>query len=271
MTDQPQGPEWWLASDGKWYPPDQAPAVPPRETWAAAATPSPPSGGMSSGAKVALIVGVSILVLVVLAGLAALLLGTDSTSSSQSTESTIDVDGGAAVEVPDGYALIEGEGVSIAVPEDWQEIAPDDFAMSAEEYAEAFPDAPEGMFEQGSMLVDRGAVLAAFGLTDDFSSNVNILNAPGEAPLGVVEDQVGSELSSFGAEGLSFDRVDLPAGEALRVEYTLDVALPDGRSLPASGVQYYVPFDGRTYIVTVSTRDQIDELAEIMADTFRVT
>ena len=25
MSQQPQGPGWWQASDGKWYPPEQAP------------------------------------------------------------------------------------------------------------------------------------------------------------------------------------------------------------------------------------------------------
>lgn len=27
MSDTPQGPGWWQASDGKWYPPEQAPAT----------------------------------------------------------------------------------------------------------------------------------------------------------------------------------------------------------------------------------------------------
>lgn len=29
MSDTQQGPEWWLASDGKWYPPQDAAATPP--------------------------------------------------------------------------------------------------------------------------------------------------------------------------------------------------------------------------------------------------
>lgn len=33
MSDQSQGPGWWQASDGKWYPPEQSPA------------PAPPGGG----------------------------------------------------------------------------------------------------------------------------------------------------------------------------------------------------------------------------------
>ena len=39
-----QGPGWWQASDGKWYPPEQTPAVPatPQPTPAAPATPTAP-------------------------------------------------------------------------------------------------------------------------------------------------------------------------------------------------------------------------------------
>ena len=29
MSDASQGPGWWMASDGKWYPPEQRPAAPP--------------------------------------------------------------------------------------------------------------------------------------------------------------------------------------------------------------------------------------------------
>jgi hypothetical protein len=40
MSDASQGPGWWQATDGKWYPPqEQAPAVPP--TYQAAPSPQP--------------------------------------------------------------------------------------------------------------------------------------------------------------------------------------------------------------------------------------
>src|SRR3546814_4443455 len=29
MSEQSQGPGWWVASDGKWYPPEQAPGPAP--------------------------------------------------------------------------------------------------------------------------------------------------------------------------------------------------------------------------------------------------
>ncbi|MEJ5255891.1 MAG: hypothetical protein WHS89_11115 [Acidimicrobiales bacterium] len=38
MSDTPQGPGWWQASDGKWYPPEQAPGAQPASTPAAAGT-----------------------------------------------------------------------------------------------------------------------------------------------------------------------------------------------------------------------------------------
>jgi hypothetical protein len=39
VSDTPQGPGWWQASDGKWYPPEQAPG----------ATPAPSGGGGAPG------------------------------------------------------------------------------------------------------------------------------------------------------------------------------------------------------------------------------
>jgi hypothetical protein len=44
MSDQAQGPGWWQASDGKWYPPEQRPARPEPETRAATG-PGPDQGG----------------------------------------------------------------------------------------------------------------------------------------------------------------------------------------------------------------------------------
>ena len=281
MADQSQGPGWWLASDGKWYPPDQAPAVPPPEMWASPPGGPSPSPGMSTGVKVTVAVVGVLAGLALLGVLALVTLGEESGSTSSQTGTAIDPgaeepdegagDEVASADVPDGYALIEGDGVSIAVPEGWEEVPSEDFAMSPEEFRTAFPDAPEGMFEQGSAFVEQGAVLVAFEVTSGFASNVNIIAAPGEAPLGVVESQVEAQLGTLGAEIGSIERVELPTGEALRVAYTLDVAAPDGSTVPASGVQLYVPRDGSTFIITVSTGGEADEIAGVAGDTFRVS
>jgi hypothetical protein len=44
MSDTSQGPGWWLASDGKWYPPEAWTGPPRQSDAAAAATPSYPGG-----------------------------------------------------------------------------------------------------------------------------------------------------------------------------------------------------------------------------------
>ena len=44
MSDMSQGPGWWQASDGKWYPPEQAPGAQPPAAQPPAAQPPPAPG-----------------------------------------------------------------------------------------------------------------------------------------------------------------------------------------------------------------------------------
>jgi uncharacterized RDD family membrane protein YckC len=48
MSDTSQGPGWWQASDGKWYPPEQAPGAQPTAPPTAAPT-GPPPGAPPAG------------------------------------------------------------------------------------------------------------------------------------------------------------------------------------------------------------------------------
>ena len=48
MSDTARGSGWWQASDGRWYPPDARPGVPPPPEAASAGWSSPP-GGSGSG------------------------------------------------------------------------------------------------------------------------------------------------------------------------------------------------------------------------------
>ncbi len=280
MSDQQQGPGWWLASDGKWYPPDQAPVVPPPQTWGPPPGP-PPRQGMSSGTKAGIIAASVIGAFVVLIA-AVTLLGEESTSRFSSTGSAIgdasddrddepDPSAGGPVDVPEGFEVIEGDGVSIAAPGDWTVLDAGDVDMTSDEFTEAFPDAPPEMVEQGADMFAQGAVLVAFDFTDAaFASNVNIIDVPGEAPLGLVSDQAQQQIQALGGEVLDHGTVDVAVGEVARVEYTLAVTLPDGSTTPTGGVQFYVPLDGRTYIITVSSVGEVAELADRMIDTFRV-
>jgi uncharacterized membrane protein len=50
MSDTSQGPGWWQASDGKWYPPEQAPGGPP--PGAPTARPAGAGGGVDIGGSI---------------------------------------------------------------------------------------------------------------------------------------------------------------------------------------------------------------------------
>jgi len=265
MSDRQEGLGWWLASDGKWYPPDRAPAVPPADTWAMppeGPPVPPPKGGMSSGGKVALVItGVAGTLVLLLA--AVFVLGSESEPDGPGPVDEV-------ADVPDGYELLEGVGVTIAVPESWVEIDADDATMTPEDFRAAFPDAPESLLDQGAAAVDRGSVLVAYDVASglDFD-NLNIIEMPVRLPLDVIESQARVELSGVGADVAGFEEVDLPAGDALRAEYTLEVALPEG-TLDAVGVQYYVVTDEHTYVVTFTGPGAVD-LAARMIETFRAS
>ena len=69
MSDVSQGEGWWQASDGKWYPPDLRPDLPPPPKQPKSSLPQPgsppaPSTSPSVGKRVGVAVGVVVLVIV---------------------------------------------------------------------------------------------------------------------------------------------------------------------------------------------------------------
>jgi hypothetical protein len=174
-------------------------------------------------------------------------------------------------EVPDGFTLLEGDGVAMAVPESWVQIDAADASLTPEELAELYPGASPELLEQGLAAFEQGAVLVATEVTSaDFADNVNVLEAPTEVPLDVLEQQGEQEITSLGGQVESVERVDLPAGEAIRLAYSIEGVAPDGSAFTVRGVQHYVPIDGRTYIITVSSGADPTPLSDPMAETFRV-
>lgn len=274
MSDQSGGPGWWLASDGKWYPPDQAPPVPPPDTWARPAPGPAPRPGPSSGANAALVVA-GVLGVLLMVGAVVVLTGSDDrTDDADATAGTEDREGAEqapAPTIPDGFVLAEGDGASIAVPASWTVLDPEAVAMSTEELAAAFPDAdPEVLRQESSMFVE-GAVLVAFDLGDEeLASNVNILRFPTDQGLDDLGEQAEQEIDAFGGEVRASSVVQLPVGPAVRVAYDADVTGPGGSTHRASGVQHYVPLAGQTYVVTTTGQAGVDALADEMMATFRV-
>jgi hypothetical protein len=83
VSDASQGPGWWLASDGKWYPPEQAPQPQPPQPPSPAPTPGPPTSmpppvpqqsgqgsGISKGCIYALVAAAAVVVVGVFGAIA---------------------------------------------------------------------------------------------------------------------------------------------------------------------------------------------------------
>lgn len=198
-------------------------------------------------------------------------------AGTATTEQRSDADGGGSDdggliggEVPDGWKVVDGDGVRIAVPDAWIDVPLEDLQMGSEDFQELMPDADEAMLNQAAAVVQQGGVLLAFGPPEDgFTDNLNILQLPVATGLDQLEREAELGMQALGAEMHSLDRVELPAGGAIRVSYTAGFQSPDG-PFSVEGVQLYVPVDDATFVITVSAVADPGELADQMAATFEV-
>ncbi len=60
MSDQSQGPGWWMASDGKWYPPASNPAPPPPGQFAAPFQPAYVQRSTNGMAIASMVLGIGV-------------------------------------------------------------------------------------------------------------------------------------------------------------------------------------------------------------------
>ncbi|MGE3620781.1 MAG: hypothetical protein AB7L84_09990 [Acidimicrobiia bacterium] len=189
----------------------------------------------------------------------------------------VDEGGTQAPVTPAGFEVVEGDGVSIAVPGEWQglDLTAGDIEAILDEVESNNPEMADVLGSQAQALLSQGAVLFAIAPPeDDFSDNVNVIEVPGRVPsFDEMEDQIEGIISSFGGELEDTSRVEVPAGAALRVLYSAEFAGADGAPVAVQGVQYYVVADDDlSYVVTVTLGSGGDpELADEIAGTFATT
>jgi hypothetical protein len=102
MSMQPQGPGWWRASDGRWYPPRPSPAYPPQSFGAGPPVPQTKSGGKGW-------------VVVVLAIVAVVLIG-GATAAYFVYRSVAGVVGGGGLDCPTAEDISSLVGSSVTGP-----------------------------------------------------------------------------------------------------------------------------------------------------------
>jgi hypothetical protein len=263
LPDTPvQGAGWWMASDGKWYPPHLAPGY---RSPVAPITPAAPASRTQVVARIGIVLSVLLAVVGICAASIRLgqaepeftrVAGAIDTPRADGTTPAV-----AAAEVPEGYRLLTGEGVSLAAPEDWQDLDTDVLGLTPDRLAEMFPDLDPALAQGASAILEQGALVFAVDMSGDTRGyNVSVLTTPQTSPADVIAEVLPDALESTGIVVRESGVVDLPAGEAVR----LVLSSVGGTELDA--VQYYVPGDDVTYVVTV-TGDA--GLGDGMMQTFR--
>jgi hypothetical protein len=176
-----------------------------------------------------------------------------------------------AAALPSGWHRVTGDGVSLGVPEDWTAVPLDQVELGSEDLKDVLPDADEAMLDQAASIVQQGGVLLVFGPEGDaqFTDNINVLELPVAAKPEQMEDEASAGLEQVGATLHSMDRVEVPNGTAVRVAYAIEFQGPDG-PVSIEGVQFYVPGDGKTYVITLSALADPGDLADQMLPTFEV-
>lgn len=175
---------------------------------------------------------------------------------------------------PAGYSVVKNDdaGVTLAVPDDWSSLT---LTEDVSELNRTINSLRVGRPEIGEAL-NQARILATrlrgrvFAVHPDGSTYASVtVDRAQERTLDEVLAVVREALAEEGASGLSDERVNLAAGPAVRVSYSIEQPSEDGDGTPIDKVQYYVLKDGRAYLLEVGGEAEPD-LADTIADTLRI-
>jgi len=170
-------------------------------------------------------------------------------------------------------ANVQKEGFAIALPPGWIEfdLSQSDLESAFSEMSQANPQMANALSGQIASLAAQGIKLyavesAANYASTGFASNLNIIKQP--VPDDMTLDQLAKQSLDEIKKQLNLtqdikffkNRLNINSGEAERVQYSLNINLPAGKSLPASFSQYISIYGGNAYILTYTTTDaQFDQ------------
>lgn len=153
---------------------------------------------------------------------------------------------------------VASAGFSIAVPESWRTISADEFAEGGD-WEAAITETP-ALAPYREALQGPDSVLKFVAVDprvqDEFATNLNVIveKLPAGATFEDYEQAFISQLESLPnlVGAIDRQRVDLPAGQALRVSYRLEL-LTSGRTLTVSTLQYALVGKGLAFTLTYTT------------------
>ncbi len=161
----------------------------------------------------------------------------------------------AASQATTGRIELPDKGFAVTLPDGWQSFPVDPVAL--QKMADAL-GTKTGIGESLQRAIDAGQTAAlsfwAFDMGDAApgSRNVTVITQPAaNIPMSLVESALKGQISAIGGVGkIDSQTVTLPAGEALRLTYTLTVPTAAGKDIQTSQAMYWIQGDKRTIIIT---------------------
>jgi hypothetical protein len=149
---------------------------------------------------------------------------------------------------------VEIPGLAITLPDGWKTLPLD--RQDFEELIDAYPiDSPVR-----TLLESQVGTIAVTGIrlfavdarprSDIFGANLNVLELP-NMPLPLYSGVIEGQLEMLGATEVEVDDIELPAGEALRARFALDVPIDGGATVRVVAAQYVVASGEQLFIVSI--------------------
>jgi hypothetical protein len=169
----------------------------------------------------------------------------------------------ASADAPAGWARVDGDGFSIAVPAEWRTVSAGDLADAGifDEMRDANPEAA-GVIDQAQSALESGQIaLFAFDpgertTESGFATNLNVIpvsDVGGSDIEQAAHDMAQAiELQIPVSGEIEVDTAELPAGNAAVVRYRWLIGLPTGTSIEAAVTQYLIVIGDNGYILTMT-------------------
>ena len=167
----------------------------------------------------------------------------------------------------DGWTVytMEEDGFTVALPPEWQRLEMDPAKMQAAvgQVAENNPEFSKMLTQQAQSILATGVSFYGFDLSLEsvqsrFITNISILKAPldVDVDLDVVAQLNVNQIEMLPGvqKPVENTAVELPAGDAHRLRYTMKMNMASGEETNAAFTQYIFLEDGIIYVMTMTTR-----------------
>ena len=209
-----------------------------------------------------------VIVPLLLAGCGGSASGTSSSTTKSSQASTIVNHTPPPLEYGWTLASVKNEGFAIGLPPGWVkfDLSQNDIQSGFSEMQQANPSLASSLSGEMASMAAQGIKLFAVDKYGNFAStgfatNLNVIKLPlpGDVSLDELSqkavDEIKQQLHTDTPIQFFKNRMDLNSGEALRLQYTININKPTGGSLDVSFTQYLAVADGSYYVVTFTTTD----------------